>query len=176
MTAEPAPQVAQKQEVVAPKPEPPKPATPYSAEITPLSTSECGRCHLGIYNTLKNEGGKHKFDCTKCHTTYHGYNPIKQNWNAIMPKCQTCHGLIHGDKFATCCDVSHKSARSENTDGDESGVCKALRRLSHQGEPGASTEPEQTYPGGMCRCVITTSTDIFLPAWNAISRIAQGRL
>jgi hypothetical protein len=106
VTAEPAPEVAQKQvekqEAVAPKPEPPKPATPYSEEIKPLSTSECGRCHLAIYKTIKDEGGKHKFDCTKCHTTYHGYNPVKQNWNAIMPKCRTCHGLIHGDKFATC--------------------------------------------------------------------------
>ena len=24
---------------------------------------------------------------------------MKQNWQQIMPKCQTCHGQIHGDKF-----------------------------------------------------------------------------
>jgi hypothetical protein len=102
--AEPPKAEAPKQQAVAPAPppEPPKPASPYEAEIKPLTPDECARCHLYVFNQIKSEGGKHKIDCVQCHTKYHAYNPIKQNWQEIMPKCQTCHGLIHGDKFASC--------------------------------------------------------------------------
>jgi len=96
-------QLAQKTEAqgTPPKTEA-KPETPYSLDIKPLTPADCGRCHLSVYNQIKNEGGKHKIECVQCHTKYHVYNPIKQNWQEIMPKCQTCHGLIHGDKFASC--------------------------------------------------------------------------
>ncbi len=86
---------------VVPKEEP-KPVLPYELELKPLSTAECGRCHLSIYNQIRTEGGKHKIECTQCHVKFHVYNPIKQNWKEIMPKCETCHGLIHGEKFAAC--------------------------------------------------------------------------
>ena len=104
VTAEPTPQAEAQQTqqaqpvVEAPKPEP-KPASPYDVELKPLTPADCGRCHASIFNTIKTEGGKHKIDCTKCHTQFHTYNPIKQNWNEIMPKCQTCHGLIHGQEI-----------------------------------------------------------------------------
>ncbi|MBM4145224.1 MAG: cytochrome C [Nitrospira sp.] len=74
----------------------------YSAEIIPLTPAECGRCHSSIYYQLRNEGGKHQLECTKCHAKFHAYNPIKQNWKEIMPKCQSCHGLFHGDKVTAC--------------------------------------------------------------------------
>lgn len=97
-------QVAAQQEPAPPPPkkEEVKPAGPYEADIKPLSPAECGRCHLSIYNQIKEEGGKHKIDCTQCHTKFHVYNPVKQNWKEIMPKCETCHGLYHGEKFAAC--------------------------------------------------------------------------
>jgi hypothetical protein len=79
-----------------------KPAPPYTQEVKPLTPEECARCHLSVYNQIKNEGGKHKIECVRCHKIYHGYNPVKQNWTQIMPKCQTCHGLIHGGKFESC--------------------------------------------------------------------------
>lgn len=92
---------AQKQEAIAPQPES-KPASPYDVAVAPLTPAECARCHLTIFNQIKNEGGKHKIDCVQCHKKYHVYNPIKQNWQEIMPKCQDCHGLFHGSKFASC--------------------------------------------------------------------------
>jgi hypothetical protein len=95
-------QLAQKTEAQAtPQPEA-KPVSPYAIEIAPLTLADCGRCHFSIFELIKNEGGKHKIDCVQCHTKYHAYNPIRQNWQEIMPKCQTCHGLIHGEKFSTC--------------------------------------------------------------------------
>jgi len=79
-----------------------KPISPYALEVKPLGPAECGRCHSSVYNQIKNEGGKHQIECIQCHVKYHAYNPKKQNWEEIMPKCQICHGLIHGDKFADC--------------------------------------------------------------------------
>ncbi|MEW6570034.1 MAG: cytochrome C [Nitrospirota bacterium] len=105
--AQPEPQVAQAQLPAESPPAPPppeevKPVSLYEAEVKPLSPVECGRCHFSVYSQIKNEGGKHQLDCTQCHTEYHVYNPVKQNWKDIMPKCETCHGLIHGQKFAAC--------------------------------------------------------------------------
>lgn len=85
-----------------PKPEVVKPKSPYEMEIKPLTPDECARCHFSIFSQIKNEGGKHKFDCVNCHVKFHAYNPRKQNWDDIMPKCKTCHGLIHGEKFSNC--------------------------------------------------------------------------
>lgn len=98
---EPAP--VQKAEAAPPPPkEEAKPASFYDMEVKPLTPAECARCHSSVFNEIKKEGGKHKIDCVSCHTKFHAYNPKKQNWDEIMPKCKTCHGLIHGDKFAAC--------------------------------------------------------------------------
>lgn len=119
-TSKPETQVVAQQEAAAPKlaaQEPSKevkPAEPYSAEVKPLTPAECGRCHSAVYNQIKTEGGKHKIDCTTCHTTFHNYNPVKQNWNEIMPKCQKCHGLIHGQKFASC-EACHSNPHAPKT-------------------------------------------------------------
>lgn len=94
-------QVFAQQPAVAPAPAA-KTSSFYSQEITPLTPAECARCHASIFNQIKKEGGKHQIECVSCHTIFHAYNPVKQNWQEIMPKCQTCHGLIHGDKFAAC--------------------------------------------------------------------------
>lgn len=94
--------LATKAEVAPPPKEEVKPANPYDMEIKPLTPAECARCHSSVFNLIKKEGGKHKIDCVQCHTKYHAYNPVKQNWDEIMPKCKTCHGLIHGEKFASC--------------------------------------------------------------------------
>jgi hypothetical protein len=116
------PQTAQPA-VEAPKP---APKSPYEAELIPLTPADCGRCHASVFNAIKTDGGKHKIDCTKCHTKFHAYNPAKQNWNDIMPKCQTCHGLIHGDKFAACatCHTNPHAPKTQMTMSAEmSKVC-----------------------------------------------------
>ena len=79
-----------------------KEASPYEAEIKPMTTAECGRCHLSYYESIKAEGGRHQIDCVRCHTQYHVYSPRKQNYDQIMPKCASCHvsatgGPFHGD-------------------------------------------------------------------------------
>ncbi|WP_051920408.1 hypothetical protein [Thermodesulfobacterium hydrogeniphilum] len=75
----------------------------YNFEAKPLNIEECARCHYSIFKLIKEQGGKHKkVKCTDCHTQFHVYNPVKKNWAEIMPKCTTCHGLIHGGNFTAC--------------------------------------------------------------------------
>jgi hypothetical protein len=117
VTQKPEAQFAQKTEAqVTPKPEA-KPVSPYAVEVTPLTPADCGRCHSTVFNLIKKEGGKHQIECVQCHTKYHVYSPVKQNWKEIMPKCQDCHGLIHGEKYATCstCHTNPHAPKTQMT-------------------------------------------------------------
>jgi len=83
----------------------------YAEKIKPLTPEECSRCHFTVYELIQKKGGKHQFECTNCHKKYHIYNPLKQNYSEIMPKCQACHGLIHGEILAKC-NKCHINAHS----------------------------------------------------------------
>lgn len=76
----------------------------YTLEVQPLRPDECGRCHVTIYNVIKTDGTKHRIDCTKCHTQFHVYRPGRVQYEDILPKCETCHGQIHGATFVKCLD------------------------------------------------------------------------
>jgi hypothetical protein len=80
------------------------PASPelYITDPQPLTIAQCGQCHPSLYKNLKDDGGKHRFDCQKCHASFHVYNPRKANYDAIMPKCATCHNDPHGPKVTDC--------------------------------------------------------------------------
>src|ERR1039457_2185489 len=80
------------------------PTTPeqYAAEAQPLTAVQCAQCHTGPYQSLKNNGGRHSFSCQNCHNLFHAYNPRKGNYDAIMPKCYTCHEAVHGPKITEC--------------------------------------------------------------------------
>lgn len=115
----PKPQVAPPERVEAPAEQASAPAetpqemSPYEMDIRPLTTAECGQCHFSVFQALKATGGKHKIDCVRCHARYHVYNPRKQNYDEIMPKCSSCHlsaakGPFHGEnKILTPCLNCH---------------------------------------------------------------------
>mgnify|MGYP005634203593 CR=1 FL=1 len=109
----PAEQLVATAERVATPPEEAKDRPPYEMDIKPLTTAECGQCHFSIFETIKKNGGRHQIECVRCHTEYHVYNPRKQNYDAIMPKCSSCHvsatgGPFHGDhKNVTPCLNCH---------------------------------------------------------------------
>ncbi|MDX1776358.1 MAG: hypothetical protein R3297_07230 [Desulfobulbales bacterium] len=69
----------------------------YTGTIEPLTLEECGRCHMTHYNWLKNNGAMHQtVSCTECHEIFHAYNPLRNNYIEIMPKCGSCHTAPHG--------------------------------------------------------------------------------
>ena len=74
----------------------------YATDPQPLTLAQCGQCHPKHFQDIKLTGGKHQFDCRECHTTFHAYNPLRNNYTAIMPSCNICHPLLHGKKHSQC--------------------------------------------------------------------------
>ncbi len=88
---------------IAPTPE------QYAVDPQPLTVSQCAQCHTGPFQNLKTGGGKHQFSCQGCHNVFHAYSPRKGNYDAIMPKCSSCHEMTpHGPKI-TDCSVCHSN-------------------------------------------------------------------
>ncbi len=77
-------------------------ANPYAAPVESMTTAQCGQCHTSYFQALKQEGGRHQFDCVKCHVQFHAYNPNRNNWAEIMPQCASCHTLPHGPSQTEC--------------------------------------------------------------------------
>ncbi|MDD2851962.1 MAG: cytochrome C [Desulfuromonadaceae bacterium] len=80
------------------------PVTPeqYASDPQPLTAVQCAQCHTGLFQNLKKSGGRHRFSCQNCHNQFHTYSPRKGNWDAIMPKCASCHEIPHGKKITEC--------------------------------------------------------------------------
>ncbi|MBW1824183.1 MAG: hypothetical protein JRI87_06420 [Deltaproteobacteria bacterium] len=79
----------------------------YDVKVTPLTSGECAQCHMDQFTRIKKDGGKHVgVACTDCHEVYHAYNPLKNNYAEIMPKCAACHDDPHGKSEAVqkCAD------------------------------------------------------------------------
>ncbi len=92
------------------------PTKPELYEVTPepLQVAQCGQCHSAQFNNLKEDGRKHRFECQQCHQVFHAYNPRKNNYEEIMPKCGTCHlEPPHGENFTDClsCHVNPHTPR-----------------------------------------------------------------
>lgn len=74
----------------------------YATAPTPLTPTQCAQCHTYQFGGLKENGGKHRFDCQQCHKVIHAYNAKKSNYDEIMPKCASCHTQIHGPANTDC--------------------------------------------------------------------------
>ncbi len=83
---------------------PPQDPQLYAVDPQPLTVEQCGQCHPSHFFDLKRQGGRHQFDCRECHTTFHAYNPRKDNYAVIMPSCTECHAVIHGEMHRQCLD------------------------------------------------------------------------
>ncbi|RJX27799.1 MAG: cytochrome C [Desulfurivibrio sp.] len=75
----------------------------YAQTPEPLTVVQCAQCHPSVFDKIKNDGGRHRIDCQDCHQQFHSYNPNKNNWQEIMPKCDQCHTEPpHGTNFLDC--------------------------------------------------------------------------
>lgn len=83
---------------------------PYSLDLEPLTTPECGRCHFSVFTDIKDDGGMHRLDCTYCHEEFHTYKPGK-DWAEVVPACNTCHGAAHGESYMECL-ACHENAHA----------------------------------------------------------------
>lgn len=122
-------------------------ATLYAAEPQPLTVAQCGQCHPGQFNGLKQAGGKHQFDCRRCHQVFHAYNPRKNNYAEIMPKCAACHTPPHGEQHKqclTCHENPHTPRQVPLTDrlAKLCSSCHSAEAKKLKTEPSAHTQQE----------------------------------
>jgi hypothetical protein len=82
----------------------------YDIKVKELTVADCAGCHISHFTRIKNQGGKHSaVVCSECHQVFHAYNPLKNNYAEIMPKCSSCHDAPHGTAEAVVkCLACHK--------------------------------------------------------------------
>ena len=76
----------------------------YSGEPQSLTPSHCGVCHPAVYRAVKENGGRHRFDCQKCHDILKSHTSGKVTGTAHKPKCASCHDRPHGPKVPRCAE------------------------------------------------------------------------
>lgn len=79
----------------------------FATDPPPLTVTQCGQCHPAAFQDIKKDGGRHAFTCQNCHKSFHSYNPRKNNWDEIMPKCSDCHSpatVPHAQVFNQCAE------------------------------------------------------------------------
>lgn len=86
----------------------------YEAEFKPLSSRECGKCHIRIFYLLKTAGGKHRIKCRRCHEKFHAYVPGKTEYADVVPKCSQCHTEPHGKALVECLEC-HRQPHTPTT-------------------------------------------------------------
>ena len=74
----------------------------YITAPEPLTVAQCAQCHTGVFAKIQKDGKRHQLNCQDCHLEFHNYNPVKNNYKEIMPKCSQCHIEPHGPKFPNC--------------------------------------------------------------------------
>jgi predicted CXXCH cytochrome family protein len=123
----------------------------YDIAITPLTVADCGSCHSSHFNRIKNNGAKHSgVVCTECHEIFHAYNPLRNNYAQIMPKCSSCHDAPHGQaeavlKCLDCHQDPHQPLVSIPVPANLEGQCRICHSrvaASLQEKPSMHTEQE----------------------------------
>jgi len=74
----------------------------YDAEVSELTSRECGKCHIRIYYLLKTAGAKHRIQCRRCHEKFHDYRPGLTEYKDVVPRCSQCHDKPHGEELVDC--------------------------------------------------------------------------
>ncbi len=73
-----------------------------------MTTLDCAKCHYGIFMTIRDGKGAHRFPCRDCHETFHGFRKGLK-YGEVLPKCSSCHDYPHGESpDMTSCKTCHQ--------------------------------------------------------------------
>ena len=125
-----------------------------SIEVKPLTLVDCARCHTSHVKWLRENGAKHQgVVCTECHQVFHAYNPLRNNYAEIMPKCSSCHDAPHGsaeqvNECLSCHTNPHQPLVSIPSPAKLEGRCQLCHNevaASLQAEVSMHTEQECSF-------------------------------
>jgi predicted CXXCH cytochrome family protein len=82
----------------------------YTQDVPEMTTIECAKCHLQVFETLRDAGGLHKQECRDCHDKFHTFTPGIP-WEERVPSCASCHDYPHGEVMTACLEC-HKNSHA----------------------------------------------------------------
>lgn len=82
----------------------------YQQAVPEMTTLECAKCHIQVFNDIRDIGGLHKQQCRDCHEIYHTFTPGIA-WEDRVPACSNCHDNPHGEEVVACLDC-HQNAHA----------------------------------------------------------------
>jgi len=117
----------------------------YQQEIPEMTTLECAKCHVQVFEALRDGGGLHQQECRDCHTKFHSFAKGTP-WEERVPSCASCHEQPHGEKLVACLDC-HQNAHAPISSlvvagalADKCGECHPDENSQLQQQPSAHTE------------------------------------
>ena len=57
----------------------------YQQDVPQMTTLECAKCHLQVFEALRDEGGLHQQQCRDCHDRFHPLPPEPRGKNGSRP-------------------------------------------------------------------------------------------
>jgi len=85
----------------------------YQQAVPEMTTMECAKCHVQVFETLRDGGGLHQQECRDCHAKFHTFAKGTP-WEERVPSCASCHEHPHGDELVVCLDC-HQNAHAPVT-------------------------------------------------------------
>ena len=82
----------------------------YQQSVPEMTTLECAKCHVQVFETVRDAGGLHKQECRECHDKFHTFTPGVA-WEDRVPSCAGCHEHPHGEELIVCLDC-HQNAHA----------------------------------------------------------------
>ena len=73
----------------------------YQQDVPQMTTLECAKCHLQVFEALRDGGGLHQQQCRDCHDRFHTFTPGTP-WEERVPACSSCHEFPHGEEMNIC--------------------------------------------------------------------------
>ncbi|SHI43328.1 doubled CXXCH domain-containing protein [Malonomonas rubra DSM 5091] len=104
----------------------------YQQQVPEMTTLECAKCHVQVFEALRDAGGLHQQECRDCHDKFHTFTPGVA-WEDRVPSCASCHEHPHGEELIKCLDC-HQNAHAPI---ESLVVADALAEMCgqcHQGE------------------------------------------
>lgn len=120
----------------------------FSQDVPQMTTLECAKCHLQVFEALRDTGGLHKQQCRDCHDKFHTLSPGVP-WEERVPSCSSCHDYPHAEEMNDCLSC-HKNAHAPIDSLVASGEIADLCDRCHQEPLQELAQADNAHGGQAC--------------------------
>lgn len=120
----------------------------YQQDVPVMTTLECAKCHVQVFEDLRDGGGLHKQQCRDCHDKFHTFTPGVP-WEDRVPACSDCHEFPHGESINACLEC-HANAHAPITGLIAAEKMADLCKLCHQKQVDELSQGENAHNSQTC--------------------------